>query len=82
MESAYRLAAIFMMLLKSDEPLLRQPGFDPLPRMAAIYGMAELCGVGHRKVGPWEIPWGPEISMGKMRSPCIFQRQDETFQHV
>lgn len=23
--------------------------FDPLPRMAAIYGMAELCGVGHRK---------------------------------
>ena len=56
--------------------------FDPLPRMAAIYGMAELCGVGHRKVGPWEIPWGPEISMGKMRSPCIFQRQDETFQHV
>merc|ERR1712061_699069 len=23
--------------------------FDPLPRMAAIYGIAELCGVGHRK---------------------------------
>ncbi|CAJ1460552.1 unnamed protein product [Effrenium voratum] len=23
--------------------------FDPLPRMAAIYGLAELCGVGHRK---------------------------------
>ncbi|CAJ1329782.1 unnamed protein product, partial [Effrenium voratum] len=25
--------------------------FDPLPRMAAIYGLAELCGVGHRKAG-------------------------------
>merc|ERR1712087_700873 len=23
--------------------------FDPLPRMAAIYGIAELCGIGHRK---------------------------------
>jgi len=23
--------------------------FDPLPRMAAIYGIAELVGVGHRK---------------------------------
>jgi len=23
--------------------------FDPLPRMAAIYGIAEMCGTGHRK---------------------------------
>ena len=33
--------------------LVGSQDFDPLPRMAAIYGMAELCGVGHRKVGPW-----------------------------
>ncbi|CAE7457619.1 DSPTP1 [Symbiodinium sp. CCMP2456] len=38
----------------NDLPSLRKlakmlEDFDPLPRMAAIYGMAELCGVGHRK---------------------------------
>merc|ERR1712232_1508722 len=38
----------------NDLPSLRKlalmlEDFDPLPRMAAIYGIAELCGVSHRK---------------------------------
>ncbi|CAE7854271.1 DSPTP1 [Symbiodinium microadriaticum] len=53
----------------NDLPSLRKlakmlEDFDPLPRMAAIYGMAELCGVGHRKDQSL-VPLGPAASLLK-----------------
>lgn len=44
--------------------------FDPLPRMAAIYGMAELCGVGHRKAHGRKVSFNVFQSLSKSFRNC------------
>ena len=46
----------FVVVLHQNSPWCWPQDFDPLPRMAAIYGMAELCGVGHRKAARTRPP--------------------------
>jgi len=46
----------FVLIARQFDVSRATQDFDPLPRMAAIYGMAELCGVGHRKAARTRPP--------------------------